>query len=72
MEARLFLTLASKSEIKNKEIHIKIGTPDPTNSELPLEVMNRITSFIPSYKAQLNFALTNRFNYLNFDIDVKL
>jgi hypothetical protein len=68
MEARLFLTLASKSEIKNKEIHIKIGTPDPTNSELPLDVMNRITSFIPSYKAQLNFALTNRFNYLNFDI----
>ena len=68
MEARLFFTLASKSEIENKEIHIKLGTPDPATSVLPFDVMNRITSFISSNKTQLNFALTNRFNYLNFDI----
>ena len=60
MEARLFLTLASKSEIENKEIHIKIGTPDPAISVLPFDVMNKIASFIPAGKAQLNFALTNR------------
>ncbi len=68
MEARLFFTLASTSEIENKEIHIKLGTPDPATSVLPFDVMNRITSFISSNKTQLNFALTNRFNYLNFDI----
>jgi hypothetical protein len=72
MEARLFLTLASKSEIENKGIPIKIGTPDPTNSVLPFEVMNKIFSFIPSFKAQSNFALTNRSNYLHFDIDQPL
>ena len=69
MEARLFLTLASKSEIENKEIHIKIGTPDPAISVLPFDVMNKIASFIPAGKAQLNFALTNRSNYLYFDIE---
>ena len=68
MEARLFLTLASKSEIENKEIHIKIGKSDYSLSVLPLDIMNKIASFIPSYKAQSNFALTNRSNYLSFDI----
>jgi hypothetical protein len=68
MEARLFLTLASKSEIENKEIHIKIGRPDSSISVLPLDIMNRIASFIPANKAQSNFALTNRSNYLSLDI----
>jgi hypothetical protein len=68
MEARLFLTLASKSEIENKEIHIKIGGPDSSISVLPLDIMNRIASFIPANKAQSNFALTNRSNYLSLDI----
>jgi len=67
MEARLFLTLASTSEIENKEIHIKIGKPDPFNSAFPLDVMNKIASFIPSGKAQRNFASTDRWNYLRFD-----
>jgi len=69
MEARFFLTLASTSEIENKDIHIKIGIPDPTNSVLPFDVTNKIASFIPPGKAQSNFALTNRSNYLNFDIN---
>ena len=68
MEARLFLTLASQSEIENKEIHIKIGRPDSSISVLPLDIMNRIASFIPANKAQSNFALTNRSNYLSLDI----
>lgn len=67
MEARLFLTLASTSEIENKEMHIKIGKPDPFNSAFPLDVMNKIASFIPSGKAQRNFASTDRWNYLRFD-----
>ena len=68
MEARLFLTLASQSEIDDKEIHIKIGTPNSAISVLPLDIMNKIASFIPSNKAQSNFALTNRSNYLSLDI----
>jgi hypothetical protein len=56
MEARLFLTLASQSEIDDKEIHIKIGRPDSSISVLPLDIMNRIASFIPANKAQSNFA----------------
>ena len=68
MEARLFLTLASQSEIQNKEIHIKIGRPDSAISVLPLDIMNKIASFIPCSKAQSNFALTNRSNYLSLDI----
>ncbi len=67
MEARLFLTLASQSEIQNKEIHIKIGRPDSAISVLPLDIMNKIASFIPCSKAQSNFALTNRSNYLSLD-----
>ena len=68
MEARLFLTLASQSEIDDKEIHIKLGTPNSAISVLPLDIMNKIASFIPSNKAQSNFALTNRSNYLSLDI----
>jgi hypothetical protein len=67
MEARLFLTLASQSEIDNKEIHIKLGIPNSAISVLPLDIMNKIASFIPSNKAQSNFALTNRSNYLSLD-----
>ena len=68
MEARLFLTLASTSEIENKEIHIKIGTPDSAISVLPIDIINKIASFIPAGKAQSNFSLTNRSNYFSLDI----
>ena len=50
------------------KIHIKIGTPDSSISVLPLDIMNRITSFIPAGKAQSNFFSTNRSNYLSLDI----
>ena len=65
MEARLFLTLASDSEIKNNKIQIKLGQIDSTNSDLPFDITCTIAGFISSKKDQSNFALCGRQNYLS-------
>lgn len=67
MDARLFLNLASKSEIKTNQMYVKIGAPNYAFSELPFDVLSKIAHLIPSPKDKSNFALINRINYLIID-----